>query len=221
MKIYELLENKQNIIGSLVETIQRDCKPFLEHINYQVDHNVMYRGVGGRKSPPPSLLNPDAQLPLYPGHNPNRKSVDTPTYIHDGINDIFEKQFHCRFRNGVFATGSSLDASSYGTPCIMLPVGDFRFLWSPKVVDLFNEWEAFAREYTKTYGKGRDWQEVQNEFLRDVAAGVYDYTDTNLEAAIQSKHEIMLYSDHYYLLPTKNTAVVAALKQIQKQGTTS
>jgi len=215
LKLKELLREStqdDDITQKLVIEITTKCQPFLKEIHYQVSNECLYRGIGYI---PFSLTNDSGNFRVIAGYS-NRKPVDTPQYIHDEANHIFTKLFKYPFRNGTFVTGSYDTASNYGHVGIVLPIGDFHYLWSNYVEDLFNSWEEFNGEHNTEDNKQDNFEANQMAFLDELELNKKHYQSSNLLAAIQTGNEIMLYCDHYLILPTKNINVTNALRQIQK-----
>ena len=71
----------------------------------------------------------------------------------------------------------------------MFPIGDFKFIWSPKISDLY---AALPLSF-----KGASLPEVVTHVMSE-------YTDKNLAAAINSEFEISIKCKEYYLLAVRN-----------------
>jgi len=163
---------------SLVDLILKNCQPFLKAIGNDPVKYALYRGM---KSGHEKYVKKTVRK--------NRKSLSTLKKIHDILNDAFYKEFGIKARSEcLFAVGDSITAEDYGTVHYIFPIGKFKFYWSPKVRDLFNEIAdnkisskvpeskvmAFAKKTVKTYQK------------------------TDLKKAIKSRHEIMIDCKKYY-----------------------
>ena len=189
MKLIEIATPPINpIVDEIAHNVMALCKPFLEAIQYKTDTYKLFRGAG--KSTNPAVI--------LPGFRKDRKPSDTPLKIHRAVNKVFQTKFGVPFRNGTFATGSYDDASAYGSRVyIVIPCHDFKFLWSPGVHDLY---DFMCRKVRADYGKfeilGQNpavTESVVDYVKKDVFVNLYQ--NTNLQQAIASEYEVMLYSD--------------------------
>ena len=217
MKIQELLYESNDLkenIAKVVTTITTNCQPFLHETNYQINDLRMFRGLMNYVT---QVYDSNNELTNAPGYNPKRKPKDTPKYLHTELNRIFTKLFHFPFRNGTFVSGSRSFAAGYGNVSLTIPIGEFHYLWSPKVEDLFEHWQNFETEtilhsmQTNAYSTNSIRWEAYLDMIRrnDV-----QYQTTNLIQGIKSDHEIMLYCDRCFVLP-EEPVITIALKQIQ------
>jgi hypothetical protein len=160
--------------------VSRHCQPYLNAVDYDLDKYAMFRGVSRQALGRMEETHIES-LYMSPGCYAYRKPKDTPESFHNTVNKMFVKKFGIPFRNGVFATGATRNAKYYGHVTQIIPVGDFRFCWSPQVQDFYSLTEDNATE-----------QEAVGEARRLITT---DYSDKNLKQAILSHHEIMLYCE--------------------------
>lgn len=118
--------------------------------------------------------------------NKNREPVDLDPKIHDIADKYFLDKFGFRFRSQiVFCTGDINVADDYGEVRVIEPIGKYEICWSPKV---------------------KDFLEIQYSITGDITEHVEKFIENNnyqignMEAAIESKNEIMLYCDKYRVL---------------------
>jgi len=72
----------------------------------------------------------------------DRKPKDTGVYTHDLLDELFYDKFKWKPRSeGVFVTPSYSEANVYGRPYIFFPTNNFKYIWAPKIKDLYNELE--------------------------------------------------------------------------------
>lgn len=212
MKLLEL-NDQQSSYEHIAGNILASCKPFLELIDYDTDQYQLYRGAKG-------TINP---VTILPGYRDNRKPRDTPTHLHAAINRVFKATFGVPFRNGIFTTGKKSDAESYGsTLYVVIPIGDFKFIWSHQIVDLF---DYFRRKVRDDFGVYDDINgnnpKVIGTLLKyvDTPEFVNLYQDTAFRAAVVSGHEVMLYSEHcYYIKVTEYQLISNAIKLIHSHS---
>lgn len=218
MRAKEFLVEDEKDAKVMANLILRDCKPYLEQISYNIKEYPLYRGV------------PDSRLTFGALPNPeNRPSRDTPTKIHEAMDNWFEKKFGIRYRsNALFVTGDKNMTSdyyagmTYGDLLLIFPIGDFRFCWSTKADDVMDELptignamepdqtdvEAWKEWSLKSHGTGFSYQQPLPERgikrIEGILTGL-NYIDYNLLNAIKSGHEIMIHGKGFYFLSLENS----------------
>ena len=66
----------------------------------------------------------------------DRLPKDTPMELHLAIDQTFNDIFGWRARShSIFVTGRKLQASNYGNVYVILPIGNYRYVWNPSVYD--------------------------------------------------------------------------------------
>lgn len=200
-------ETEPNISDDVVDvarTIVRDCKPYLlEH--EQFDKNPLYRGM--RISQKKPLAERQVRQ--------KRKPRDTDMLMHQLWDQWFLQNFGKQYRsNALFVTGSGAVADEFGTIHIVFPLGQFDYVWSPKVKDLTNEVED------KIFGKFRKYNpdamvriktrnkptEQESQELNQITTAVMDdldFTSGGLSKAARSRNEIMINCQTYYTIPQR------------------
>lgn len=163
------------------DIIQKDCKPFLKDIRNA--RNFLYRGMKEQKNFVKKKVRTD------------RSPMNTPEDLHELYDRYFKEKFGWNARsNAVFANGNSLEASQYGREFMIFPIGNYKFVWSPEVEDLFVN--PITRGLKRSDERNNEgfYQKVKEE-LDSV-----NYTDKNMALAIRSKNEIMIGTESYYAL---------------------
>lgn len=134
--------------------LYKDCKPFLKEIK---DANkLIYRGVKADFF----------DYKKYKSHiKTGRYPMDTPGELHDLLNDLFRKKFKWAVRDGVSVTGNEGTSWNYGTGYIFLPVGNYKFVWSSRISDLFSELEDenMLDDDYNDYGMESNWEDEYGE----------------------------------------------------------
>lgn len=171
--------------------IKQDCQPYLSQVK---DPMLLRRGVKRDYN-----ADPDAGRPMFnqraahlAGRRPQGSNMqDFKTWPdgkikdhHTMVNEYFQATFGNPYRNGVMCTGDQLTSSRFGTDVAVFPIGEFKFLWSPLVQDLNHSHSL--------------WERADQDFMTMLTNA--QYQDTDLEAAIASKNEIMLWAKSYYTL---------------------
>ena len=211
MRYSELTEGDRHKFEiAFINKIKQDCKPYLDEIKNPPAF-VLYRGLHdtegyGKKT---------ARLT-------SRTPQDSSAKTHSHINQYFEKKFGHPYRNGVFASGSKVIASEYGQgePYVIFPIGDFEYLWSQHIPDLYVEVAgagAKAMMHWKKYAEAKGekiplsasrqeyWKSVNeyrmNHHVWELIEFLGGYQDTELRKGIFSTHEVMLWCNEYYYMP--------------------
>lgn len=213
-QMYERVEAKK-----FHEILKKDCKPFLS----QIRKKPLWRGM---------YQKPDSYDIRVPRQD--RRPMNTEPELQKILDDIFKEKFGWKPRSsGVFVTGKRREAEKYGrsarTICTIWPIGNFKFLWSPDVLDLYYILPPFKgakmdflflkKSYSRDTGYPRDWskkddpdviegKEILKEMIHDV------YTDKNLAKAIESDYEIMLGCKKYYAANLELTEELAKLMNL-------
>ena len=114
----------------------------------------------------------------------DRQPWDTAIQIHNSLDAAFTNLgYKARRGNSIFASREFHQASDYGRPHVIFPLGKFHFTWSEVISDLFLHRHRLA-------GLTDEEFEV---FIRQN----YQHDD-DLVAAINSWNEIMITCDTYY-----------------------
>ena len=201
MRYHELAERSmtpenQEIIKKGVALIKRDCQPFLTQVE---DPMSLRRGVKRDYE-----ADRDTGRPLF--HKRQAHLTDrTPRgeYMkkwHSDVNEYFTLKFGFPFRNGIMTVGDQMQSSFFGVDIAVFPIGDFKFLWSKHVQDLNQH--SFHKQTNDT----------KHSLLKALEGANYQTTD--LQSAIKSKKEIMIWADEYYILD--NTADRNLVKKLLK-----
>lgn len=139
-----------------------------------------YRGVSAR--------HPTAHASVQTTRK-NRQPRNTPEQFHVAANHWFFQKFGIYYRSeAVFVSSSPFIASHYGHTQMhqlrIIPLEHYRFCWSRNFSDMFNICNGIVR--------------VEELIERLESA---DYTETDLQAAHQCGHEVMLYCNSYIEIP--------------------
>lgn len=143
----------------------------------------------------------------------DRKPLDTHPQIAKILDEIFEKEFGWRPRTeSVFVYGrlKRSEADEYGRLCRIFPMGDLKFLWSPKITDLTGTvGNLFAQHgFDLNLHQGKPAKDTprppyEPEVLAKIREMLMDeipkrgYTNENLVEALNSRSEIMISCNQY------------------------
>ena len=166
-------------LNKIIKLIHKNCQPFLT----QAKGGALYRG-----------LKEDEHFLKKKARLQGRKPLNTPGDIHKMLNQFFTLKHGEPFRDAMFATGNMNIADNYGNALYrVFPIGQFEFLWSPKVHDLYQEWENMDTDW---YATPAEMKKLHKKFHdRHLAK---NYKTTGMAQAISSKNEIMIRCKNYY-----------------------
>ena len=202
MKIEELIVEELTD-DEILEILESDCRPFLESCG----NRFLYRGSKTNENEP-TLKKIKPRLDRVPR--------DMDANLHVMIDNYFEKKFGVRYRSeGVFGTGSIYNAEDYGTVFAMFPIGEFSFISSPRIVDLYSNIkmnETFKNMFKTPFDKNKFQhnQETINEYLQSK-----NYSSDNLAAALHKGNEIMIKCNEYYIIPLSTIKKIKFKKYVK------
>lgn len=194
MKVQELLFEAQDV--DVLKLIKRDCKKFLVHAKGA----LALRGTTVDPTKTGKLGELQVKYDVLTTRK-DRQPRNMPARTHAMLDDWFERNFQMRPRSeGVFAGGEGygrLD-SIYGRKYAMFPIGDFKFIWSPKVSDLYDKSRSIG---------------VTNPEKFEVKMKALNWQTDDLHGALTSKKhpEVVFLCDRYYMVEVKNLDEFKAL----------
>lgn len=178
---------------NLAHKIVDDCEPYLsQHSKFYI--MPLFRGT--RQSETVDIKQIRS----------NREPKDMPRHITQLLDQWFEQQFGIRFRtNAMFATGDQSAASSYGPRLTAVyPIGQFDFLWSPNVPDLYNVMWHQVREILgigssrSMFSLTKEQFEIVQQQLPERLQQLDFKFNEQLSKAVASNNEVMISGDKYY-----------------------
>lgn len=147
----------------------------------------------------------------------DRKPMDTLPMLHDAIDDWFEEEMGMKARSQtVFCYGESgrKGAATYGDAAIIVPIGTFRYCWSPKISDLFDgiisKYMQRGRAVQPIY-IGSDGKLDREKIFKEM--DTLGYTTNKLDEAVTSISEIMIECDEYYVIPYADEQQLGIIKK--------
>jgi hypothetical protein len=127
-------------------------------------------------------------------HLKDRKPMSTRLPLHNFLNKLFDKKFGWEARNGVAATGLHDEADMYGHAHVIFPIGNFEYVWSPEVTDLWGTLMMRGIRSLNAVGKSEMTKLVNNT-----------YRNSGLHDAISQHKEVYIKCKEYYLVDPFNT----------------
>lgn len=182
---------------AFMETVKTDCAQYLKEIDYSLYDHMLYRGVVDTTK---KYIAKTVRLE-------NRKPKDINLSLHNQINEYFIKNYGAPFRNSIHVTADEPQAYEYaaggyntGSVYIIFPVGQFEYLWSPKISDML---DAAMGHDLQRYGSNvsdedRDLKKLEKYWERFKDGALSTYQTTDLVAAIKSGNEVMIRCKEYY-----------------------
>lgn len=138
----------------LMESVELDS---LRNLPFYKDFKnlTLYRGT---ENPPPETAFQKFRF--------RNKPVDTPLGIHEAINAESEKTFGLPIRNLLFGYGDAIHTRGYGSPTIILPVGEFRLFAHKTTFDMTieNDFDLPQRDFFENIFKKVVDRLVDGEF---------------------------------------------------------
>jgi hypothetical protein len=187
-KIKNILLESNHIPDEMVDKILNDCSYYFKINGRPVESPPLYRGS-------------DKLIKDYKVITPrrDRKPLDTPIEIHRALDRLFYDKFGWYVRTeGVFAIGKRGSASEYGQPYIMLPIGKFKYVWSPYIYDLHSKLVNTGVIYSRG-GNSKVIME-KDEYMPILEELVGKYKDNDLDTVIHTGNEISIKCDKYYII---------------------
>jgi len=191
MKVNEVLifeSDKTNEYYQIARYINEMCQPYLTEIDFSPEHNILFRGM----KKVPEIISVEKT-------RKDRRPTATPQAIHELSDNYFYEKFGIKPRSeGTFATRSYGQAKGFGVPAVIFPVGEFKYVWSPKVADMYGIWRQVQFEQiTRLYSEGKKGaaQDIVNQILD--ARG---FRTDGLPLAMSNQVEISIICDEYLVL---------------------
>lgn len=196
MLIRELFEDEDHTSISVAEVIAKlktECSAFLSQTSKPFFRGVRAAYLSKMEIAFETELDDGTSIIAYRMNRVvDRQPKDMNIETHHLANEYFKKKFGWNVRkDGVFATGDIFAASEYGAPFFILPIGEFRFIWSENVHDLFSH---IPQGIVRNIRAG-DGEDDLYELLRRA-----DYKDTDLEGAAKAGVETVFNCDEYYIV---------------------
>jgi len=195
----------ENDINTFLDMIKRECKPFLNQAGS--DKFSMYQGVNMKDN---FDEIPFGDFKIYKKRvRGNRKPSDTDVKLSNIIDEYLNKRYNLGGwkprTQSKFFTGSAIATQEYGLTYIGFPIGDFKYLWSPEIKDLWRitykiMWGDESLNYLKDILDGKPSKNIYE--IDQFAELLNTYKFTDLDEGINSGNEIMIGPANleYYLI---------------------
>ena len=180
-------------IEVIAEYLRKNCQPYLREINYNPSHYALYRGM---KHNSEDFTVKEVRLD-------DRRAQDMDSRSHDALNGYFTKKFGEPFRNALFVAGTPHVAESFGNLYAVFPMGNFTYIWTPEVYDLYTEYGSDIYLEVVEHKDTKAFIELMDSLK---------YRNTDLPKAIESDHEIMIRCKKYAAVRVKGEPMEAMAK---------
>lgn len=207
----QFIHEQDDEVVDLEVWLDKHCDPFLSELGDDEDSSVfetattsLFRGMSLPTTRPIKAQLENRRRDFYiKNTRKDRIPVDTHIDISEMIDVLFNQQFGWKPRSqGMFCVGRSGRGSAnfYGDDVFaVMPMGKFKYLWSPKIFDLTVQYkEAFRKHNVPVIDVGVPYTKEQlNLALPVLQEIVSTYKSTDLGDALNTRNEIMIYCDQY------------------------
>lgn len=173
---------KDFLTGVPTQDIKEKCQPFIK----ESGGRPLYRGYGINSKSKEIAIRKD------------RKSRDTDFLVHTLMDEYFDEKFGLRTRTqGMFTSGGKNQASVYGMPHYVFPVGEFKYIWGlHEGRPIFDTLILSNRIKGKIFGEEEKAKELAKQILDEVV-----WKRTDLQEAMKLKAEIIIFCESVIIVP--------------------
>ena len=213
--------------------VKQRCAPWFKAIGDY--HELIWRGMKNTDSYGTKKVRQD------------RIPTDTPIFVHDAIGNMFKENYGWNPRsNAMFCSTSEEDVGQYGARYMVFPIGQFKFMWSKRVPDLYNDvigsGDASVNAWVSTELRKRDASELKDKtdikmelfgsiqkskkyhkidstyesFLKFLIGEYADYKDTDLLGALRTNNEIMIQCESYFYFHTMDFYMIISKLMMER-----
>lgn len=144
--------------GQLSEILKRDCNKYLTEIGARSSKTGwLYRGISDANIMDTALGVTRFQSQIKSGRIPRAAGY----IVHNLFNDIGKEVFGWPIRNGV-STTSDFGRTVFGKMYIFLPIGDYKYVYSPGIRDFNSDQDL---KIAKIISNGKNYSELREIFL--------------------------------------------------------
>jgi len=193
----EISEETSVKMDDLVQLIKKNCKPFLSE--FDIYDNPIYRG---------SNRNMADNIFMKVRSRKRRKPKDTPMFLHNILDDLFNKYFGWKARSeGIFVTHNRSMANNFGWSVLFFPKGKYEYIWNPDIEDLYGDIRSNITDLNPRI-RGRLTRElkpvdVDDDFKEKLEEMVKGYKKTGFDDTTEH-NEAMFRSYEYYIVDFDN-----------------
>jgi len=157
--------------NKIIQIIERDCQEFLSEM--KETESILFRGVKR------GITEVTKGLGVKKSRQ-DRHTVDMRQDVSHEFDNLFDDKFGVPLRSsGTFATKQPLNATNYTNwsnersryfNYLFFPIGDYRYFWNPKIMDLYSDIEN-GYWYSEYDFAGDDYSD--GEYMEDLWWQIY------------------------------------------------
>lgn len=178
MKVFELFEDKGHHPTQLMDMktlaahVREECAPYTKEINNDIENCTFWRGAKGHGG---------KSIIVYDQTREGREPIDTWPAVHHAIDNAMKKLYGHRFRSNVyFGYGTERLTYDFGAPHVVFPRGRIKYCWSPKVLDLTQDFSL---------GRTGDFDLDEYRIMLNMGGKCADFLEKKMEEALQKNKE--------------------------------
>lgn len=177
------------------DMIERDCKPFIKEL--KGSQQLLLRGM--KQSGTKDIFKKKVHK--------NRKPRMIPADLHERLGIYTKKKFGWNTREeGVFTSKVKFDASSWGQPFIIFPIGKIKYVWSNDVSKLYFGFDGWFKGIDVSGKSYKKYIDDENDQLWDeyIKPSVDDYKTSALNGYLRmsssKQSECIIKCNEYYVI---------------------
>jgi len=129
MRLQQYINEEQSRYDDVVNALKKDCAPFLKELKQTGRKEFLLRG----------HMYASGTITKKKTRN-DREPKDMDETTSQYLDNLFKKKFGWYARSsGIFATSKMDDAEEYGKAFLFFPIGKYKYIWSPKIGDLYTK----------------------------------------------------------------------------------
>lgn len=171
--------------------VLNNCQPIIQEVG-GIQNYSLFRGMD------------QSALFYYAPTRKDRESRDTREEIHHAMDQWFEENFGIKYRsNAIIATGGLGQSKIYGTPYMIFPEGQIKYLWSDQLRDIGAGIESRVHQTTLRHRKSPPTYKVILNGTKRVMDQITWQTN-DLHQMMGDEREVMISAPAYYAANVKH-----------------
>lgn len=214
MRFKQFIIESETTAEEVAEMVLADCQPYLKEIAFDgTFKTVLKRGM--------KITGDWSKEKVHA----KRKPTHTNYLLHDVLDKVMKSQGGSFFRSqAIFCAGNTETARSYNEPCLIFPIGNFTYAWSPTIADAYmffdnthhqvvpdgideilGELEIDDESFQFISPYSAEWLKIVSEYLTKAKPYIYN---KHLPECIKKwpDNEVMISCDEYYAIKINESA---------------
>lgn len=195
--------NEESFMLEKIKELLQDCRPYINDLK-RTNHFPNRMLYSGRSS---------NTIFIQRKVRKDRKPKDAPKVVHETLDQLFYNEFGIKARSQtLFTFPTWSNASYYGNPYIIFPIGKYEIIWSDKISDLYGDMVDTLKDIAKPEDEGfinivdAEWDRINVDkgLATQLANWIYEnfpinkfYRKGRLNNALKLNSEIMVYCDEW------------------------